>query len=41
MSKKEKKQNEKNDNENEFHEFIEEMGRLSPEVMEVESPYLN
>lgn len=30
-----------NDNENEFHEFIEEMGRLSPEVMDVESPYLN
>lgn len=30
-----------NDNEIEFHNFIEEMGRLSPEVMDVESPYLN
>ena len=29
------------DNEQEFHQFVEEMGRLSPEVMDVESPYLN
>jgi len=30
-----------NDNIDDFHNFVEEMGRLSPEVMDVESPYLN